>query len=584
MLFIQLAWVQFLSQVFVTEGKVLEFKATSDYVRNLQTILDPIIETKSYISIISSLEETKKCTAHEIVTSIIHDSSSTFTLNTFEAKNTMTLVIVDSFESFQKILNSLKVTNRSIFVIVFLENITSQYIQHVFEEFLMRNILEVYIIFESEESIFVVTFHPFSDKNCYNLSPVVVMSFTNGELVLNQTMETLTTFNNCPLRVGIYYSPPAIICKRTNCDLKSLEGRDIHLLKALSKSLNFSIEFEIYEEQQVKKSIRSLQENKSDFLIGDFFLRHHRYQVADVSVSYFSSKLGFIVPRGRPFTSFENLIMSFQLIVWMFLLATVLIGVFVIVVIKRQRKEVQAFVFGANIRSPMFNLAMIILGVSQKTLPRRNFARFLMMCFLMFCLVIRSLYQGAAYQFLKSHMHYKAVESIDDIVERGLLIYNFNETLEVLDWYKIDKDLIRSANSILIIKIFEELKDPYFGGVLVYPVPQVHYYNSIRKFNYTYEICKEILVDTPVVFYFKKKSFLADIFNDKLGHLLNSGLIDYWHNIYVKRNIEVVSAVPKTLTMTHLLGIFQIFCIGHLLALLIFIIEYLKAMIKFSYK
>lgn len=577
MFFVQLAWVYFTSvQFFITEGKVIEI---DDDVKlsDFQVILNAFVTSQPSVNIISSVDKTHKNVVDGIVDSIIKlEPLASFTLNAFDATKKVILILIDSINSFRRISSLSAMTNKSVYVVVLFRGETVNF-QDIFREFFVKLILEVYIVYQLDGSTLVVTFNPFSDKNCYDLSPVIVRNSTSifDSTKFIKVTKKLLNFNNCPFRIGMLFGIPAVICNHSICDLQNLEGRDIHLLKVLSKSLNFTTELRKYGENEVKKSITSLSENITDLLIGDFFLRYDRSQTTDFSVSYFSSSVGFIIPRGRPFTSIESLIKSFQPTVWICLMTTLMAAAFVIFVIKKQRKDVQTFIFGANIRNPTFNLVAVLLGVPQKKLPGRNFARFLLMSFVMFCLVMRSLYQGAAYKFLQSDMYHKAVESIDDIVERGFSFYSYNETANVLVDERIDKSKIVQIGVERMANIFEKLKDPSFDGVLVRSIPKVQYVNSIRQYNYVFEICKERLVQTPVVLYFQKSSFLTDIFNEKLDQLMNAGLIEYWHNQYFRTKVEKSVTGPKPLNMANLKGVFEIWITGCIITFLVFVLEHI---------
>lgn len=198
------------------------------------------------------------------------------------------------------------------------------------------------------------------------------------------------------------------------------------------------------------------------------------------------------------------------------------------------------------------------------------------MSFCLYSFIIRGLYQGASYKFLQSDMRHKTVESINDIVEQGYSIYVFNEMLHVLNDVKIEESKVIPILFKEHLEIIEKLKDPSFDGVLVRAISIIQYMNRLRVYNFNFEICKQQLVITPVVLYFQKGSFLTNPFNEKLNELINAGLIEYWNNLYLQTNVEATSSGPKILTITHLIGIFQIWITGCLVAFMVFIIEVLK--------
>lgn len=63
------------------------------------------------------------------------------------------------------------------------------------------------------------------------------------------------------------------------------------------------------------------------------------------------------------------------------------------------------------------------LGVALKIVPEGNFARFLLMMFLLYSMVIRACYQGSYYKILRSHLRKAEMQSLDEIIENELTFY-----------------------------------------------------------------------------------------------------------------------------------------------------------------
>lgn len=76
---------------------------------------------------------------------------------------------------------------------------------------------------------------------------------------------------------------------------------------------------------------------------------------------------------------------------------------------------------------------IVIFGGSQTKLPTRNFSRFLLMSFLLFCLVQRNVYQGSLYIFLQSDGRHKEVQSIDEMVENGFDFYMYESYTDIIE-------------------------------------------------------------------------------------------------------------------------------------------------------
>lgn len=580
MLVVQVRWVLILClnlNLFKNEAKIIEIIEDHSFL-NYKPILDAFIAVYPHVNIISSMEKSQTKLAEDISNNIIkHEQSTTFTLNAFNNGNQVNVIILDILNYFEKISSSPAIISKSAHLILLTKEHSFE-IQNIFQEFRNRNILEVYILYESEGNVLVATFNPFSENNCFDLSPVIISNLTKDQFELNKFVyprNRLINFNNCPLRIELYFVPPLAMCNPSNhsCELESLQGRDVQLLKALAKKLKFTIQLKTYEPFELKGM--STSDNSSDVVIGDLIMLQDRFRDADSSICYFESEIGFVIPHGRPVTSFETLIRTFKLSVWICLTLTLLVAIAVILVFKKQSIEVQKFVFGLNVHNPLFNLVAIVLGMSTK-LPGRNFARYLLMNFIMFCLVMRSIYQGGAYEFLQSNMNHKPVETIDDMVKEEFSFYVLNEFAKMLVQEKIEKSIVRSIDIEHTNETLLKLKDPSFKGVVVFTLASFQYYNNLKENDFVFELCKQTLIRAPVVLYFQKGSFLKDVFNEKLDQLINAGLVEYWHKTFLRRGTEKTKEGPKVLSMNHLIGIFQIYGIGCSVAFMVFIVEKFK--------
>lgn len=60
------------------------------------------------------------------------------------------------------------------------------------------------------------------------------------------------------------------------------------------------------------------------------------------------------------------------------------------------------------------------------TLPGRNFARFILMCFMLFCLVMRTAYQGKQYEFMQKEMRKRGLETIDELIDNNFTFFISN--------------------------------------------------------------------------------------------------------------------------------------------------------------
>lgn len=140
-------------------------------------------------------------------------------------------------------------------------------------------------------------------------------------------------------------------------------------------------------------------EGEADLTLGMYTITYLRSQFMTSSETYFSVPFIIIIPPGDTFSPFEKLFRPFQVEVWAALLTTFIVAAAVVTIIKLQKASIRDFIFGPGNRSPYMNILSVFLGVSiPGKIPGRNFARSLLMMFILFSIVKRTLYQGILFQ------------------------------------------------------------------------------------------------------------------------------------------------------------------------------------------
>lgn len=290
------------------------------------------------------------------------------------------------------------------------------------------------------------SFMPFSSDGCESAEPVLVNQIKDGKFV--KDIATLfprktANLNKCPVRIATSgISEPYVFIEtfknKTIINPIKASGRDINLLKTLAEVLNFELEIThvsdegaLYRNGSAVGPFLMLLENKADLIVADYWLQIFRLEFVDSSVPYISQKIALMIPPGSQLNSFEKFILPLDTLTWAFMLSIFAIGLMTILLIQGFKSEKwMAFVFGAGVTRPSLNLIGAIFGQSQKSSPKLNFARFLLMIFLIYCLVMRTLYAGSLYGFLRSSIYHREVQSIDDMITRDFKIFYLESTRE----------------------------------------------------------------------------------------------------------------------------------------------------------
>lgn len=379
------------------------------------------------------------------------------------------IFIAEDFQGFLKIYETISNENfflQGTFSIALVKGEIPE-IHEIFKLLWEKQIFKVNVVHEIESGeILVKTFMPFNPKSCSDTTPVIISRFKNGKFSSkNFFPKKVNNLHNCSIRVAVTsFSEPYVFVKKSESGF-DFTGLDVNLIKTLSESLNFYANFNyiedigyILENGSAAGSFGLLKNFETDLVISGWMLKASRVKFFDASTSYGSDNMIFVVPPGRDYTSLEKLIYPFESSLWIGVGICFFFGVFIIAVIKTQSKSVQKFVFGSFVTQPFLNLFAGCVGVPQYKLPGRNFARFLLMMFFMYSMVIRTIYQASYYHLLSSNSYHKEVQSIDEMIEKNFVFYVGFGTKDMVDYNEEIWKRLDFTKSVFLILCFKVLK------------------------------------------------------------------------------------------------------------------------------
>ena len=347
------------------------------------------------------------------------------------------IFIVENLENIDELLQKIQLKYfrfNGFFLIVFLDKIDK--IEEVLKFFLNLKILNINVIHQDANGeILVETFMPFRENRCMSSIPILINKFINGKFINDIFFpEKVKNLDSCPIRVSTSTNiEPYVVAKKLSDGSLSLGGVDIKVLMTLSDFLNFKINYTyfgkigIFKDKETSTgTIKVLYDGNADVSISSWSIIADRLKSLDATVSYISESVILAIPTGRELTTIEKLLFPFSIKVWIAVVACFSIGLIAIFIINRQSKRFQNFVFGSSVQNPSLNLFIGFVGGSQKTLPGRNFARFILMVFLLYSLIIRTLYQGSFYNFMRSNRRHNEIESVNDMVKKDFNFFSLS--------------------------------------------------------------------------------------------------------------------------------------------------------------
>lgn len=127
----------------------------------------------------------------------------------------------------------------------------------------------------------------------------------------------------------------------------------------------------------------------------------------------------FYIPPGEEYSPLEKMLLPFDDVVWIGIAVTLLIGFIMIQLINLAGSKIKKFVFGRNVTSPTMNMIDILLNGSQVKTAGRNFARFIFMLFVIWCLIFRTCYQSKLFEFLQSNKRKQEATTVYELYEKN---------------------------------------------------------------------------------------------------------------------------------------------------------------------
>jgi Ligated ion channel L-glutamate- and glycine-binding site len=352
-------------------------------------------------------------------------------IDKIDRKKEKNIILLDDFYSFCILETKINLESYHGLYIFLLVNGKIEEIENIFIALWKKNIYNVIVVYEEKDSVKVVTFLPFEGSKCGDTTPKMVGEFRNGQFLGNfQSIfpEKFKDLHECPIKVVTFEEPLSVVKEKKPDGNFKFSGIDVDLLDLLANILNFKTQISFLEGIAPWGTIHSngsadgafgeVVNGKAQIGMGNYILQPSRLKIADSSISYHSLPLVFILSGIQKMSIFEKLVKPFDRIAWIVIIVTFGLGVSFILIIEFKFKKFRAFIFGTGIRHPVTNMIMVILGVSQPKLPMRNFSRFLLMMFLIQCLVLRNAYQGSLYKFLRKDEQQQEPTTINDLVDQ----------------------------------------------------------------------------------------------------------------------------------------------------------------------
>lgn len=356
----------------------------------------------------------------------IADIHATFKVKTFvnrtnfPRRNKLGFIICESFEHFIRIQDD--VATEFGYIALIIPDLLTTQMESIFKRMWSRSLFNINLLVRSKRSCKIFTFMPFTAGKCNDTTPVVINEFINDSWTSNDFFpEKLTNLHNCTFKASALNNAPIVIKTVQSDGSYTVDGSDVRILREIGSALNFQADFicdvtdygVIFENGTTTGNVARLESKEVDVILSFYYLRKDRSKRLSETQFYEMDPTKIVGYENVKISPIEKLIRPFNFILWMVLLPIMIIGLFSVSVIKKYRS------IDSSIQH--LNLLVIVLGGSQKLLPKRNSIRILLMFFAMFCIIIRTLYQGSLYKDLQTEERRKDSTSIDELVDQDIV-------------------------------------------------------------------------------------------------------------------------------------------------------------------
>ncbi|KXJ72021.1 hypothetical protein RP20_CCG019121 [Aedes albopictus] len=441
-----------------------------------------------------------------------------------------------------------------------------------------------------QEAVNIFTYFPYTPGYCGVANPELIHSVYVNDMDMsnvNLFQNRFKNFHNCSLTIGTFEIRPFIIRDYTeDADTAKISGIEADMMSILSERLNFHAEYlftpnetqwGFLGETNSTGLMRMIQHGEVDLGIGCLSFTKKRNELLKAGRGHYTSKLVFAIPEGRPYTPLEKLLRPFETRMWIAIGLCLLLGVLAVLGI--QNSDLRHYFIGMDEDDPLMNMFNVVFGNAVLTSPDRCSARVVLISWIYYCFVIRSVYQGLLFQYLQQEQRWPQVESVDDI-QREQFSYHMSDV--AVRFFEsaphiLNRTIFLPQESDSLGKALERLARGKLYGVVLVPIDSITYHNKYKTELGLVSRMKSELAILPLGIHYPKKSPLPKVFDKIIGDLHPSGLINFLAHSYgtfaFVQDDQNNQGEPMPLSNRHLLGSYVLYLILNGTSFSIFICE-----------
>lgn len=234
----------------------------------------------------------------------------------------------------------------------------------------------------------------------------------------------------CPLIVATWQNAPYMILQKNCTGHITMSGIEGNFLNYMASKRNFSLdvrEFEndinpqglVYANGTATKALKWVQDLKVNVSVGSYALTSLKSKFFASTYTYMTEHNVFIVPVGRPISPFKAAFLPFTFELWLALGICFILAYLLMVIISFMDASVGVFVYGYHVRYPILNMWNVAFGGTLFHLPKRNFARFILMQWIILWFVLRTGYLAQLFKQQRSPSPEEQFTTLSELIGKN---------------------------------------------------------------------------------------------------------------------------------------------------------------------
>lgn len=265
------------------------------------------------------------------------------------------------------------------------------------------------------------------------------------------------------------------------------------------------------------------------------------------------------------------------MIVWSCIFVIIFVAFIIIGIAQFLPKSLHDFTFGAGNENPGLNVINVTFGGSLHKLPTRNFARSILLIFIIYCFIMQNSYKGGLFKFMQKTLFEPEVASTNEMLDRNFHFHMLKSSRAFLtDMPKVmEKTIFETSENYA--RTYDKVIHPDFKGAVLSSEDHLAYRNILAAPDRYYRHAPEIIITYNIVIYMHKQSCLTRQLNEMIIYLVSGGLIDTWASKFIDKQFLKYKSTSKAkaLNMQQLMGAFQLLMVGLAMSFVTFCFEHL---------